>query len=326
MATFLSPTHMTISEAVELMQYKGDKAFIKQLEKKSYLMQVMPWFKTSDGAIHKGVKATALPSGAFGAFNKAVPTGSAATKAYQEGVKVFELKSVVDDRLLSGHSDAERASIRAGRDRLYSLGFLQSFADKVVHSDGTDPDSFMGLLARRAKVDDTHTFSLGATGSVGSILLIRPGEDGVCFRYPQTYPSFEKIDKGEIEELELDKSTGKVLGSFPAWLTLWRVWAAIDVADEDALIRIGNISTTTAMTDTDTDKLIDIVDSLPDQGQGYIAIGPQKVISQFKKYLKNKDNIAFSKEAIEGMGAPTHLFNIPLFTEKYMSAAETVIK
>lgn len=326
MATFLSPDHMTLSEALELQVSKDDAAFIREVEKKSALTQIVPWYPTSNGDVHKGVKATALPAGKFGAINAAVPTGTAATKAYEEGVKVFELKSDVDTRITQSRSKEQAARIRSGRDRLYGMGFMQSFADNVVNNAGTDPDSVMGILARRSVIDGKYVINAGGTttNKVGSILLMRPGEDGFNFRYPDTYPSFEKQDLGIVQAMAKD-SSGNITGTFPAWETLWRLYYCMDCPDDEALIRIVNVPSTTAMTTATRDVLIDTINSLKNQGQGYVAFGPKQIVGSFWKYIADKSNIAFSQREVEHMGRPSFIFNVPFFAEEYFSGTEALI-
>lgn len=330
MATFISSDHMKLSEALQLQNYKNEASFIKDVEKRSKLMQILPWYPTQDGSIlHKGVKAASLPKGRFGAINRAIPTGQASTRNYEVSCKFYELKSDVDVRIFEGMTEEKARQVRAGRDRLYALGYMQSLANEIITNDGTDPDSMMGILPRRAStaVDPDHVISAGGTSDNknGSILLIRPGEDGVCLRYPTASgPNMKVLDMGVVTALELD-STGKPLGSFPAYETIWRTYYGIDVNDDDALYRIVNVPTNKALTKTQIDTVIDVVNTLDDGGQGYIALCPKEIIAQFWKYLNDKGNIAFSKREVEGMGQPTYLFNVPLFYEEYMSSNEGVI-
>lgn len=327
MPSFFQPTTMTLSEAIQLQRWKGGK-FISELEKKSNLMRLLPWYPTSDGDIHKGTRAVSLPTGSFGAINKGVKTGQVATAEYTETVKLYELKSDVDERLLDGRSKEQAARIRANRDRAYLKGFMNGLADEVINNPGTDADAAKGLLSRRPKTDGKYTFSLGGTGAnLGSILFIRPGEDGVCLRYPDAgAPSFVLRDVGTVQALELDNS-GKPTGlTYPAKETLMRVYYTPDVEDDSALIRIANVPTNTKLTSTNIESIIDIVNSyMPNGGQGYVAFAPKEVISQFWKYLNDKNNISFTKQEVEGMGAPVCLFNVPLFYEDFMSSIEAQI-
>lgn len=329
MATFISSEHMKLSEALQLQNYNNEASFIKDVEKKSKLMQILPWYPTQDGSIlHKGVKAASLPKGKFGAINKAIPTGQASTKNYEVSCKFYELKSDVDTRILEGLTAEKARRVRAGRDRLYAMGYMQSLANEIIKNDGTDPDAVMGILPRRASISD-HVISAGGTADgtnkLGSILLIRPGEDGVCLRYPTASgPNMRVIDEGKITALELD-SAGKVVGSFPAYETIWRTYYGIDINDEDALYRIVNVPTNKALAKAQIDTIIDVVNELDDGGAGFIALCPKQVIAQFWKYLNDKGNIAFTKREVEGMGQPMFLFNVPLFYEEYMSSDEGLI-
>ena len=67
------------------------------------------------------------------------------------------------------------------------------------------------------------------------------------------------------------------------------------------------------------------MNSLDNQGEGYFALAPQKIIGQFWKYLNDKSNIAFSKREVEHMGAPTYIFNTPFFSEEYMLDTESKV-
>lgn len=323
MPTFINPDHMTLSQVLELQQYDSEAKFVKTVEKKSTLTQLLPWFPTSHGDLHKGVKAASLPTGSFGAINKAIPGGNASTTAYEETVKVYELKNVIDRRLLSGRSAEDAAKVRAARDRLFSMGFMQGFANELVTCDGKSADSVKGILSRRDKIDDTLVFSaLAAAGdftSFGDILFVRPGEDGICLRYPSNAgkPNFAQEDMGVIDALEID-ATGRVKGTYPAYETIWQLYYLLDLFDDKSVIRLRNIPTKAAMTGAMVNNVIDITATLPNNGEGYFAIAPKKVIAQFQKYCLDKNNVVFDYKEVQGMGRPMHIFNIPLFSEEYM--------
>lgn len=327
MATFLSPDHMTLSEALELQRWNGDYSLLRGMERRSNIMRILPWFETSDGDFHKGAKVTELPEGDFGAINKPLPTGKAATTEYTEKVGIYELKSDVDERILKGRSIEKAKKIREGRDRTYLMGFLQGFSKQLVNCNGVAADTVKGIIPRRPKIDNKYCFDMGGTsGNLGSILFLRPGEDGICLRYPDNdAPNFSMEDMGRVNLLAYDK-TGKVIGDFPGYRTLARLYYTIDIADDNAVVRVANVPTTTAMTDENIDALIDIVNNnLEDSGTGYVAFAPKQIISQFQKYLKDKANISFTRGEIEGMGKPTELLGIPFFHEEFMDNAETKV-
>lgn len=325
MATFINPDHLTLSQALELLQYDSAAKFVKSVEKKSTLTQLLPWYPTSHGDLHKGVKAASVPAGNFGAINKAIHGGNASTTSYEETVKVYELKNTIDRRILDGRTSEDAAKIRDARDRLFALGFMQGFAKELVTNPGESIDAVKGILPRRNKVDNVTTFSAGGTtnGFLGDILFLRPGEDGICLRYPSNAgkPNFRQEDMGLVQEPELD-ANGKFLGTFPAYETIWQLYYLLDIFDEKSVIRLANIQTQTPMTSDMINKVIDITATLPDNGEGYFAIAPKKVIAQFQKYCLDKNNIAFSYQEVQGMGRPMHIFNIPLFAEEYMPENE----
>lgn len=325
MATFLSSEHMKLSEVLQHSNYSAEAVFVRSLEKKSKLMQILPWYPTSNGDVHKGTYATKLPKGSFGAFNKGIPTSTAATAEYEKNVKFYELKSDVDLRFFEGLGEEKAAKLRASKDKLYSMGFMQGLAEEIVTNPGTNPRATIGLVPQRKKLGKYCFDAGGSGGDLGSFIFLRPGEDGVNMRYPDSAgPNFMMQDMGTVQALELD-SNGKVVGTYPAKETIYRCYYVLDNPDESALIRVANVPTNTALTDTIVDMLIDVVNELPSQGEGYIALGPQKLVGQFWKYLNKKDNIAFSKREIEKMGKPDWIFNVPFFAEEYMSANESKV-
>ena len=321
MATFTKSDYMTLSQALEYQRYNYEAAFLADLEKESRLMQLMPWYLTSDGSVHKGARATALPEGRFSAINKAVPTGYGATTEYSESVGVYELASYVDTRILEGRSTEDAARIRAGKDRMQLLGFMQGLAKEIINNPGTDADAVKGLIPRRPAIDGKYCLSMGGTGNdVGSIIFVRFGENGVSCRYPSaSSPAFSLRDLGEVQAAEYD-ATGAVKGFYPAMETLARCSYTVDIASDKAFVRVANVPMKTALTSANVQMLIDVINvNLDRAGDGYVAFAPKEVISQFQKYLLDKNNIYFTQRGVEGMGAPVHIFGVPVFYEEFMA-------
>ena len=329
MATFGDSDYMTLAQALEYQRYDGSLEFVRDLVKESRLMQMMPWFPTSDGAVHKGARATALPKGRFGAINKAVPTGYGATTEYTESIGVYELASFVDERILEGRTAEQADRIREANDRLQLMGFMQGLANEIITNPGTDPDAVKGLLPRRATLADPYVVNMGGTSTgndLGSILFVRFGENGVSCRYPSNgAPNFSVRDLGTVPATELDAS-GNFVGTYPARETLARLYYTVDVASDDALVRMVNVPTKTKLTDTNIDTIIDAINiTLKNSGDGYVAFAPKNIISQFQKYANSKGNIYFSYREIQGMGMPPALYGVPFFAEEFMSATEGAI-
>jgi len=330
MATFLDSEHMTLAEVMQLSR-KGSEnpAFMKPLMKRSKLMQILPWYPTDNGTdVHHGTRAVSAPEGGFVSFNSPTPKGKTATEAYEEPIKMFELSSDVDTRIINRYgSQEQRDRVRSNKDLLNFKGYMNSLAKNIVSCDGTDPESVKGLLARRPKLDDVTTFSLGATSSnkkIGSILLIKPGEDGVNLRYNEGNGGPCHIEDKGILNVNVYDSDGKVIGDYDAARTTWYTNFGIDVASNDALIRIANVPLDTEMTKAQMHQLIDVVNSL-DELDRYVALCPEELRAQFWKYLEDKSNITFTQTEIEGIGAPIRLLNVPLFIDDYLLNNESVL-
>ena len=325
MANFLSPDFMTLSESLEITQHNDLASFLKPLEKKSNFMKMCPWYPSSDGSLHKGSRVTLLPEGKNGHINGPIASGKMGGMAYQETVKMFELESTVDSRLFEHKTAEEAEKLRMTKDQGDLKGYMQSFAKNVLLSDGKAADDPIGFINRRKKLSDYCKDMGGVTsGKLGSLFFIRFGEDGVNLRYPSNAGNgFTRDDKGELLTPIVEAGT-------PGWMyafhSLYRTFYMPDLADDKAFIRAANIPTDAKMTDVIMDKLIEIVnETLEDDGEGYICLGPPNLVSQFQKYLKDKNNINFSQKEIEGMGKPTFLLNVPFFKENYLLTNETKI-
>lgn len=330
MATFLDPDAMTMSEAYQITAGDDDAgffSFLKREEKKSVILDLLPWYETSTGGeLHQGTRAISAPKGDFRAINGPIASGHSASESYEERIKSYELKSEVDIDLIDIYGTPEqRRKIRDRNDKLNLIGFTMGLAEAIALNPGTDPKSCKGLLPRRASLDSKYVIDAGGKdGALGSILLMRPAEDGVNLRYnsgmgKDAILSLQDLGKHPVPSYD---TNGNNLGNHYAYVSLLRANYGIDIADNDALIRICNIPTDKALTEDILDIVIDIVSGLPQQGQGYIALMPAKIRAQYWKFLKNKNNVYYTSREIEGMGSPLHLLNVPLFDEGYMSANE----
>lgn len=326
--SFLNPDHMTLSQALELQQYDSAAKFMASLEKKSTLTQLIPWYPTSHGLLHKGVKATSLPEGDFVSFNQGTPGGNASTESYEVSVKSFELSNTIDKRFFRNMDATGAAKMREARDRMFALGFMQSFSKHVINNDGTRPDACKGLLARRDVLDNILTIDMGGTatdsGTMTSMLLIKPGDDGICFRYPSAagVPNFSQEDVGEIQIINTDPNTGKFISSYTALKTVWQLSYLIDIFDENSLIRLVNIPSQTAMSSSMVNKFIDVFANLKEP-ERYFGLASPQCIAQFQKYCLDKNNINFTYESVQGLGSPVSILGTKVFRDDYLVNNET---
>ena len=188
MATFLSPDHMTLSEALELQRWNGDYSMLRGMERKSNIMRILPWEETSDGDFHKGAKVTQLPKGKFGAINKPLPTGQAATTEYTERVGIFELKSDVDERILKGKSVEQAFEILQFCERAVAVDIEKVLRSAVANAENNNGMRGSDLVVARCYADDGPTLKRirpRAKGSASQILkrtshitvVVAPGKE-----------------------------------------------------------------------------------------------------------------------------------------------------
>lgn len=314
--------NMKLSEVQMLAGNKASANFLELVEKKSKLMQVLNWYPTSHGDVHKGVKVSELPEGGFVGYNMGVPTSHASTMDYSATTHFYELMSKVDERFFDGLNTEQADNLRHNKDMLYTQGYMQGLAKEIIRGTGSTLDSERGLLERRNKIGDYCIDMGGTSGKLGSILIIRPAEDGVCLRYPNNANKGFTIESDD-EPHWVKAEVGD--GEFKAYTTLYRTNYLIDVASDKALVRLANIPATTAFDQAMMDKVADALDALAENDEGYVAFAPKQIITQLKKYERDKSNVYFSREQFEQLGTPMHIYGIPIFPEAHMTINESKV-
>jgi hypothetical protein len=319
MALITSYNKVTLAEAQRSEGY--DPGSLGELARDNAFLDNIPFYPTNKGLYNKQVQADRLGAGAFGAINGSIPTGASGTSTIEEPVKLFNMESQVDVRLLQGLTPEQARATRDSQDEMNMAGVLDGAEDAIVSgNDGSTPDSLRGLMLRRASLS-AFCLSMGGStsGSMSSAFLIQIGRRGFHFAYPPgTKPGVTSTDKGEQKVTSADGN-----GSFYAWCRLFEFWCALVLRDNRALIRIPNIDTSTYK--LTADKVITARNVLPSQGRDSILFVNRTVKTYLDLAAYNKTNAAVGFKDIEGYGAVTHVGGTPVALSDAITFTETTV-
>jgi hypothetical protein len=306
MALLTSCNKVTLAEAQRSEGY--DPGSLGELARDNAFLDNIPMFPTNKGMHNKQVQADRLGAGAFGSLNSAIPGGASGTSTIEEPVKLFNMESKVDARLLAGLMPEQARSTRDSQDEMNMAGVLDGVEDALVAgNDGSSPDSIRGLMLRRATLG-SHCLNMGGStsGGMASAFLIQMGKRGFYLAYPPgTKPGLTSKDMS-LQRVASEDG----LGDYYAWCRLFEFWAAMVLRDNRALIRIANIDTGTYK--LTADKVIEARNKLPSMGRDAILFVNRTVKTYLDLAAYNKVNVAVGFKDIEGYGSVTHVGGVPV--------------
>lgn len=304
MSTIVSTQAMNIVEAQKREGYTNSAEFLGALVKKIDLLNVAPFFPSSDGSFHKWVQASRLGTGAFTKANDNVPSISSGSDTKIEPIAMYQADSTIDDSVLKTTKDPKKA--RDSEDVANLEGFTQDWLYKLMY--GTDAvDGIRGFSARRAASDSVYTWKDAGSGSdLTSIWLLEFGERGLNFRYPAgTQPGIISDDRGRHKV-----PTPSGVGTMWGWIRHFEIAAGLELKNEKAMLRLANIES--AGTTFPTDIFIKMKNQLPSMGRDAVAFANRTVHALVETAAYNKTNMSFSIADIEGFGPIARIAGIPV--------------
>lgn len=313
MATILSTSHLNLAEAQKRALYDGSRNILAELEQTHELLKVAPWYPSSNGSIHKYVKAKKLGKGGFVDVNGPIPTLSSQADVEIMQICDYEGLSKVDEKLLLNAEDP--ASVRNSEDLMNAEGMMTDWESKLVYGDG----EFKGLAQLRPAVEAKRVWDCGGTGAnCTSAWLVEWGEHGVNLRYPNAaQPGFINEDRGRALT-----SAPAGNGDMFAWLRYFAIRAGLHVYNEKCLLRQASI---TSAKPFDTAMAIEMKNTLPHKGKFATWLVNSTVMSQMENALFQKANVAYSRREIEGFGPVLECFGIPVICVDAITDTEAAL-
>ena len=317
MATIVSTQAMNLVEAQKREGYKDSAAFLGELLKRNDLLQFAPWFASSDGAFHKWLQATRLGTGSFTKANGPVPIISSSSDSKVEPISFYQADSVVDDVILK--TAKNKAKVRDSEDVANLQGFTNDWIYQLMYG-ANDKEGFKGLTARRASLDQKHTWGEGGSGSTNSsIWLFEFGERGFNFRYPEgTQPGITGEDRGRMRV-----ATPAADGFMWAWLRHYEIAAGMEIKNEKALLRLANIAA--GASTLSVANWIKMKNQLPNVGRDAMGFCNRTVHAIIEAAAYEKSNMAYSIQDVEGFGPVTRFVGIPVMMMETILDTETAL-
>lgn len=317
MATILSTSHLNLAEAQKRALYDGSRNILAELEQTHELLKVAPWYKSSNGTIHKYVKAKKLGAGGFVDINGGIPSLSSESDVEIMQICDYEGLSKVDEKLLSDCEDP--AAVRNSEDLMNAEGVMSDWESKVVYGSG----DFKGFANLRPAVETKRVWDAGASGNTcTSAWLVEWGEHGVNFRYPNAaQPGLINEDRGRA----LTTSNDGKGGDMYAWIRFFAIKAGLHVYNEKCLLRQASIATTGTANLFNIKMAIEMKNVLPHKGRYATWLVNSTVMAQMENELYNKGNVQYSRREVEGFGTVLECLGIPVICVDAITDTETAL-
>ncbi|MCL2480167.1 MAG: hypothetical protein FWF38_00495 [Spirochaetaceae bacterium] len=312
---------MNIAEAVKRAGFDSQAAVLGELQAKNDFLDEVPWLPASHGSYHKFLKAKRLGKGDFSKINTGIPSITSGADEMTEPVTLYEGESIVDSRILEGVVD--KASVRDSEDVLSLEGMVQDWLQALIYQTGKI-GSLKALAERRNAVDNKYVFSCGGAGSdLSSMWIFEFGEAGFHLRHNTLgTPGFSNTDMGKVRVKAPDGT-----GDMWAWVRLYKIYAAIVLRNERALLRIANIKK-----DGETNNLIDkynvilkAKNELQNVGRDAIGFVNRTLKAQIDIMAFNKQNGAFSVRDITGFGPIVSIAGLPIRMMEGITDTESTV-
>lgn len=230
----------TMLDLAKKLDPKGDIApVVNVLSTREELFRDAKFYPANGKDSHTYIQAMNEPTGTPARFNTGIPGETARTKAEVERIVGREARSTIDKRILD-RAGGQKARVRSDQDRMFIQGMTKQITADFFYGSAGDPEVFTGLGTRQAynALAREQVIGGGGTGDdTMSMYLVRWAEDGCHFRYPEGDPNMgiKREDKGEQKELD-------AVGN-PFWVyeTVFSMYAALVIPDDEAVVRIANV-------------------------------------------------------------------------------------
>lgn len=313
---------MTLLEANKREGFENTEEFFAQVNKEHAILDVLPWFPSSDKSFHKYGQVKSTGKGAWRKINEGYAKGQGTVESVSTPVQIYGAVSTVSEDVLNA-SKTSGALIRSSEDLLVGKGIVEDFINSFFMEDGSNPDAMKGVEFYRHALGKYCLDAGGTTnGKLTSIYLLQVGQHNLNIRYnPDMSGSEYGIgmlirDRGE-REVEDDK--GRPMYVFR---TTFDLSAALELKTDASLIRIANVDPTQGW---NANLFIDALELMPNNAANVVAVVPRSIHSQLTKYALDKSNNMFSTEQIENMGLVTKFLGIPMLREDAISVTQNRI-
>ena len=338
MATFDISTVPTLADVINHNSPAGGVKDIQDVleYRKRPLIEEGYWVRASDNTSHEMLINSTRPDATAVRYNMGAPFVNPTQTPKKEQLMRLETNFKIDVRILEKSNDPVKY-FRQKKKQAFE-GMMDTFA-KIALSQGglgnsaTNELHIDGLLARRSTLG-ANCVGLGATGSgtLGSMLVVKWGEEGVFFLHPQNGARtiVEKDVTAGGKEITVYDASGN---PYQVLMTNWSWEFGIGVADETCLQRICNIAASGSNSFFDDatspfkgeDALSDALSRLPGGNTDNTAIyvGPTMYAQMMKRVRRGTSPITLSdmwgRQMLSFYGVPVLRDDFYAFTESTIS-------
>lgn len=303
------------------------------------------WMQANEETKHTHLRVTYEPSGGFVRYNEGTPFEASESLPIEEPLARMESMSRIDTRILE--KSASPSAYRREQEAITLRGMIKRLNKTIFATRDSASGPFYGSIARDPKtinglttrynslttatslVDNVRGLGCATANVNSSIWLIKWGPDGVFLLYPKTASKTLQV-KDLREQVVYDDSGNP----YTAVITNFAMEFGLGVADDRAIQRLGNISTSGATTDfggsdntsdQGENAMIDMIERLPggDPTGCVFYTGPM-IMTAIRKRLNTKANMYFTEETV--WGRPMLTFNgIPIRRVDALNPFEAVI-
>ena len=338
MATFDISTVPTLADVINHNSPAGGVKDIQDVleYRKRPLVEEGYWVRASDNTSHEMLINSTRPDATAVRYNMGAPFVNPTQTPKKEQLMRLETNFKIDVRILEKSNDPVKY-FRQKKKQAFE-GMIDTFA-KIALSQGGLGDSSTnelhidGLIKRRSALGE-NCKGLGATGSgtLGSILVVKWGEEGVFFLHPKdgARTITEKDVTAGGKEITVYDASGN---PYQVLMTNWAWEFGIGVADETCLQRVCNIAATGANSFFDDstspfkgeDALSDALSRLPGGNTDNTAIyvGPTMYSQMMKRVRRGTSPITLSdmwgRQMLSFYGVPVLRDDFYAFTESTIS-------
>lgn len=304
---------MTLVEANKRKGYlnEGYESFLLEVSKVHGILDVMPFYPSSDGNFHKYTQATKLGEAKWRNLNEGRSSTKGAVKSVSIPLKQLSIDSNISEDVIRNADDPYAA--RQSEDLLVLHGFVNDWVSTLINGDGKDEKAMFGFEYYRNKLGAYCIDGKGTnSGKLTSIYLAELGPNGVNVRY-------NARTRGDGAGIGLRiKDEGRVWtekegeGGLFQFKTSYDLTTGLEVKQDKALVRIANIDPSAEF---DAGLFIEAMNILPSSGRNAVAIVPKPIYTQVMKYALNKNNVHITVEEIENFGRLPRILGVPLIEE-----------
>lgn len=303
------------------------------LARKCPFIKDAPFMASNQIMSHIGSRVSYLPTPGTRRFNEGVSITAAHTQPFTDPICMVEDYSQIDATLLGIQNDKE--AYRKQQDKLKVEAMTQKAEDLLIYGNiGTDPAAINGLMTRfnsttaRPNGDSTWPYNVvsagGSGGDTTSMLAVQWGPGKVNCIYPLNLPGGLQIE--DLGRDKVNTNTEAAPKYMMAYVTRFAWHFGLTVEDERCVQRYCNIEVSGADNTFDEDKLIALINNLPDGGAapGTVIYCSRSIKTILDIRAKDKNNVWYAPDAVWG-GNVTMFRGIPVRMAEKIVDTETAV-